>query len=171
MNTKRNVYFWIRFILVASLILSACSLFFPESDDKPVESTPTEVEAPTEPPTDTPVPTDTPLPTETPVPPTDTPIPSPTIPPATNTPTEIPPTATLAVSHVKIINRIAKNVRLTLIGPEQKSFQVKANSTYEFDIEPGQYEYQFEAQNFVSQNGIVVFPPGDFTWTWGKADN
>ena len=159
--------FWIRFILVASLILSACSLFFPEPNDKPVESSPTQAEAPNETAAD--IPTDTPLSTYTPVPPTETPIPSPTVPPAPNTPTIIPPTATLGVCHVILVNNIAKNIRITLMGKQPRSFQVQANSTFEFDIEPGLYEYKFEAQNFNTTHGTVEFPPGGFTWTWGKA--
>jgi CBS domain containing-hemolysin-like protein len=98
---------------------------------------------------------------------TDTPITEPTLEPVVETvtsePTLAPPTVSQDICHVILVNNVPKILYVTLIGPQPKTFQVQANSTYEFDIEPGEYEFNIEAQKFNPAHGIIEFPPGDFT--------
>ena len=104
---------------------------------------------------------------------TDTPISSPTNPPVIDTaapePTIIPPTVAEDKCHLIFVNNIAQTAYVSLIGPEPRTFQVQAHSTFELDIESGEYEYNIEWNNYNPAHGIRELPPGDFTWTWGKA--
>jgi len=104
---------------------------------------------------------------------TDTPISSPTNPPAlesaTLEPTIILPTVADEKCHLIFVNNIAQIAYVTLNGPEPRSFQVQAHSKFELDIEPGEYEYNIEWKNFYPAHGVEELPPGEYTWTWGKA--
>jgi hypothetical protein len=132
-----------------------------------------------QPATETPLPTDTAIPTLEPTPtavPTETQAPLPT---ATYTPfpspttqpkdTKIPASATPGVTTLKVVNNLNQSLKLTLIGPITKGFQVNPHSSFTVEIEPGEYSYQMSATNFNPQSGKMTFPPGPFTWTWGKA--
>jgi hypothetical protein len=161
-------------VICAAIFLSACGL-----SPQEVEATATQIaeavfltetaSAPTL--TPTPLPTD--APTVTPVPsatqiPTDTPTSHPTM-TKIPTATRVLATATTSMSQVKIVNNLNANVKMTLTGPTNKSFTINAHSTFEFEVLPGDYSYTFAAVNFVPQTGWITFPPGKFTWTWGKS--
>jgi hypothetical protein len=134
--------------------------------------------SPTPPPTNTPLPTATEAPTQTPLPPTptNTPLPTPTevptatpLPTDTPLPTAVPATDTPTLSLVTVVNNLTKTINITISGPANKSFQVRAHSEYYFETPPGTYMFKFEAQDFYPQTGSVTFNPGPFTWTFGKA--
>jgi hypothetical protein len=156
---------WFLLIGLACLTLLSCQL----------TQTVLEQASPTPPPTDTPLPPPTetltlpPPPTDTPPPPpTEAPtiVPSPTLPP---TPTEIPPTDTPSLSIVTVVNNLGVTINISISGPANKTFSVRAHSTYTFETPPGRYAFRLEAQNFYPESGYVEFTPGPFTWTWGKA--
>jgi hypothetical protein len=152
--------------LITVLILTACApAQAPATATLPPTVAPTNTPLPSPTPTDTPIPTATatPLPTPTEVP-TATPLPT-----DTPLPTAVPPTRTPALSKVTLVNNLAKNLKFTLSGPANKSFQVRAHSEYYFEIPPGTYTFKAEAQGFYPTSGSQTFPPGPFTWTWGKA--
>jgi hypothetical protein len=146
---------------------SGCSLV-PFLNPTPTP-TPTNTASPsptlTETPTATVTPSNTPTPTST-----NTPTPKPSL-TKRPTATKILATPTASMVELKIINNLAQNVKLTLTGPTNKSFTVQAHSTFVAQLLPGDYSYQFEAVNFISQKGWIAIPPGPgtFTWTWGKA--
>jgi hypothetical protein len=110
-----------------------------------------------------PTPTNTPFPTDTPTPvppPTKPPIPSKALPVPTNTP---------GLSIVTVVNNLNVPIQLSLNGPASKSFTVRAKSSFTIEIPPGEYSYYCKATNFYPTDGKITFPPGPFTWTWGKA--
>lgn len=164
MNSHRSIGAWVRFVVLTCLVLLSCQ--FAEQNIFPTA---------TPPPTATPLPTSTATPTIPPTPtntslPTDTPVPAvpPTIPPV---PTNAPPipTDTPGLSIVTVINNLNVPIQLSLNGAVQKSFSVRAKSSVTIEVPPGVYTYYFKATNFMPTDGKVTFPPGPFTWTWGKA--
>jgi hypothetical protein len=166
MRSTPRTAIWFCLIGLACLVLLSCQL----------TQSVVEQPSPTPPPTDTPLPspTDTPTqpptPTDTPLPPpteTATTIPSPTLPPP---PTEIPPTDTPSITLLTVENNLGQKLEISLAGPENRTFSVRARSTFTIEIQPGVYTYQMEAQGFYPETGTLELPPGPFTWTWGKAN-
>jgi hypothetical protein len=169
MRTRPRTAIWFCLTGLTCLVLLSCqvSQLIPGLASPTPTPTDTPQPSPTDVPTDTPIPTNTP--TDTPTPPptaTATPIPSPTVPPS---PTEIPATHTPALSKVTVVSNLNQLINISLSGPENLSFQVQAHSKYEFETTPGRYAYRLQAKNFYDATGYVEFPPGPFTWTWGKA--
>jgi hypothetical protein len=136
--------------VIATLTVNA------ETEAAKVTSTPTQPD-----PTDTATPTLSPSPT-----PSSTPKPTSTKRP---TATKIRATNTPRLSNVTIVNNMNVVINLTLNGPVIKAFSVQAHSSISFEIPPGIYTYTFKATNFYPDKGKVTIPPGEFTWTWGKA--
>jgi hypothetical protein len=163
MEINKRVQNILSIIAVICLILPACNfvtgLIAPTPTFTP---TPTATDTPIPTNTSTPVPTDTPIPTDT-----LTPSPSPTVP--TRTPTEIPATNTPELAHVVLINQLARNLKVKLRGPEFKTITVNANSTVEFDILPGTYEFSLSATGFIPLEGVKEFFAGDNLWRLIKA--
>jgi hypothetical protein len=79
------------------------------------------------------------------------------------------PTETPGTSIVTVINNLNVPIQLSLNGPITKSFTVRAKSSVTIEIPPGKYSYYFKATNFEPSDGTIIFPPGPFTWRWGKA--
>jgi len=173
MNNIRYSKILIVISALACLVLLGCKAF------SALDSTPTDTPIP--PPTDTPIPpaTDTPIP-----PATDTAVPTeaPTIPPTAteipeDTPTQGPPptvpTKTPSMSHVTFVNNLNAGLTVNLKDPRTgtrvRSVSIFARSNATFDILAGEYNYSVIASGYVPQDGSITFPPGDFTWTWGKA--
>ena len=167
MKSTSRIAVWFCLIGLVSLVLLSCQLTQAalESASPTPPPTNTPVPPPTEAPTQPPLPTDTPLP-----PPTEAPtaIPSPTVPPP---PTEIPATDTPAISQVTVVNNLGRTLQISIASPGNKTFSIRSHSEYSFEIAPGTYTYRAEAQGFVPETGTITFPPGPFTWTWGKAAN
>jgi hypothetical protein len=168
MKSTSRLAVWLVFIGLVCLTLVSCKL----------GSFVLQQVTPTAPPTNTPLPTPVP-PTETPTlppPPTNTPLPPPTeaptaipLPTDTPLPTPVPPTDTPSLSLVTVVNNLGQTINISITGPAQKTFSVRAHSEYTFETPPGQYTYRFEAQNFYPDTGYITFEPGPFTWTFGKA--
>ena len=167
MKLTSRTTLWFCLLGLACLVLLSCQL----------TQTVLESPSPTPPPTNTPLPppteapTQPPPPTETPLPPpteTATTIPSPTVPPP---PTEIPPTDTPALSQVTVKNNLGRTLDISIASPGNKTFSVRSHAEYSFEIAPGTYTYRAEAQGFYPETGTITFPPGPFTWTWGKESN
>jgi hypothetical protein len=120
-----------------------------------------------------PVPTNTAIPPEPPtMQPSPTPQPSATLQPSyTERPfvTEIQATDTPGLSNVTVKNNMNVVINLTLNGPIIKTFSVQPHSSFSFQAPPGNYTYAFKASNFIPQEGYLTIPPGEFTWTLGKA--
>ena len=157
---------WFCLIGLACLVLLSCQ--FTQVLVEQPSPTPPPTDTPLPPPTDTPTLPPTSTLTATPLPPpteTATAIPSPTVPPP---PTEIPPTDTPSLSLVTVKNNLGKTLTITLAGPSSKKFSVNARSSFSFEIPPGVYTFRAEAQGFLPETGTQEFPPGPFTWTWGK---
>lgn len=165
MKTTHCNGLWFFLIGLSCLVLLSCQLTQSvlEAATPTTPPTNTPLPTPTETPTPPPTPTETPVPTATDTP---TPIPSPTAPPS---PTKVPPTRTPSVSKVTVVNNLNQMINISLSGQTYKAFSVRAHSTYNFEIPPGRYAYTFEAHNFYPQTGYIEFPPGPYTWNWGKA--
>jgi hypothetical protein len=163
MKTTSRFTVWFCLIGLACLTLLSCQL------TQAVLAEPTPTPLPTQPPPPTEAPTQPPPPTEAPTlpPPTEAPtvIPSPTLPPP---PTEVPPTDTPSISEVTVVNNLSRALTISLAAPANKTFTVKAHSSYTFEVPPGTYTYKAEAVGFYPETGTQTFPPGPFTWTWGK---
>jgi hypothetical protein len=67
-------------------------------------------------------------------------------------------------------NNLGQKLEISLAGPTNRTFSVRARSTFSIEIQPGVYTYRVEAQGFFPETGTQEFPPGPFTWTWGKAN-
>lgn len=162
MKSTSRLTVWFCLIVLVSLTLLSCQL------TQAILEEPTPTPPPTQPPSPTEAPTQPPPPTETPLPPpTEAPtaIPSPTLPPP---PTAVPPTDTPGMSQVTVVNNLGMPLTISLAKPANKTFTVNARSTYTFEIPPGTYTYRAEAKGFYPETGLQTFPPGPFTWTWGK---
>lgn len=163
MEINKRVQNILSIIAVICLILPACNFV-----TGLIAPTPTLT--PTHTATDTPIPTDTAtlVPTDTPIP-TETLMPSPSPQVETSEPTEVPATNTPELAHVVFINQLAQNLTLKLRGPEFKTIKVNANSTVEFDIPPGTYEFSISATGFIPMDGVKEFFPGENEWRLYKA--
>lgn len=166
MKSTSRTALWFCMIGLACLALLSCQLS--QTVVEPASPTPPPTNTPLPPPTETPT-QPPPTPTDTPLPPpteTATTVPSPTVPPP---PTQVPPTDTPSLSLVTVVNNLNTTINISLSGPANKTFSVRAHSSYDFETPPGTYLYKLEAHNFYPQTGNVTFNPGPFTWTWGKA--
>jgi hypothetical protein len=179
MNAKIRVNTWLVICLIGMLLIS-CQLGTLSISSSSGGSTETslaagviasltsnsETEAAKVTPTQ-PEPTKTATPTVTPTPqPSSTPKPSPTKRP---TSTKVKATNTPGLTKVTVKNNMNVLINLILIGPIQKSFSVQSHSSFSFEAPPGMYTFKFKATNFYPQEGNLFIPPGEFTWTWGKA--
>jgi len=80
-----------------------------------------------------------------------------------------PPTPASTMTNLTIVNNISVPITIKLRGSTPKTITISASSEVTFDIESGDYEYSFSAMGFNPNNGTHYFPPGEYTWTWGKA--
>ena len=102
--------------------------------------------------------------------PTDTKIPTPTVPAIlpTVSPTKDLSTPKPEMSHVKFVNNLTTHLHISLNGPTVRSLSIAASAEHTFDIVSGEYRYEVTASGYLPAEGTITFPPGDFTWTWGK---
>ncbi len=165
MNTGLQRLRWMFLALSVLLVISACKLAGGGVTIQFGASA-------TPPPTNTPEPTATftPAPTFTPLPiPTFTPLPPPTQPPAP-TPVSNPaqPTPSLentsGKAQVKITNSLGVSIKVTLIGPEQRSFTIRGQGSMQVELEAGTYNFTILAQGYYPLNGTRTFQLGDNTW-------
>lgn len=159
---------WILLAAAVFIVLSACKLAGPGGITIQVGAT------------DTPVPTNTPPPTPTAtatIAPTFTPAPSPTFTepaPPTNPPAA-PPTSGPAqptqgpenqsgMATVRITNSLGVSIKVTLNGPEQRSFTIRGQGVMEVELAAGTYNFEIVATGYYPVTGTRSFVPGENTW-------